>query len=79
MNLPHNGILLKFLNDGHGGYTEYSVDDVNDPIECANVRLDNGSVDSSAFHRDGDVVIWTEGGKVEPSMTVSRLDLQNKQ
>jgi hypothetical protein len=70
--------LLEFLDDGHGGDAEDAVNDVNDPVEGANVGLDDGGVDSSAFHRDGDVVIWTEGGKVEPTMTVSRFNLQHK-
>lgn len=76
--LPHNWILLEFLDDCHGGYAEDAVNDVNDAVEGANVGLDDGGVDSSAFHGDGDVVIWTEGGEVESSMAVSRFDLQQE-
>ena len=75
---PHDGVGSKFLDNGHGRNTEDAIDDVDDPVKGANIRLDYGGIDASAFHRDGNVVIWAVGGEVEPSVSVSRLDLKQK-
>lgn len=76
-NQPHDGIRAEFLDDSHGRHAQHPVDDVHDAIEGADIRLDDGGVHSAALHRDGDVVVGTVSGKVQPAVTISRLDLNN--
>lgn len=63
--IPQHGIGADFLQNSGVRHSQNSIDDVNDSILGGQIRLDNGGVDATTFHRHGSVVADSEHVEVE--------------